>query len=733
MNTIRKGRAWWLRIRATQKEWLPHGKGRHLAVAVAVWLAVSAIFVVTLFSHRIDVTVGDLAPRNVFAPYGVVDWGATQKAREQAANAVAPVYMTDPAVLNRQKQMASNDFLLIDALAADDQVPLATREAAAEADIPLSISPDVWGRILTASPARLAQLRQDALVVLSSVMGTGNGIRNNAVGMGEAKSFVSQLAAQEESDPALRTFLATFTQSLVAPNTFVNQQDTAARRRAAAARVPLVKILKGEQVLQQGQVVTAGDINVLRQVGLLDQGLNLGPIVGSLVFAAVLVGLNAGYLWIFHRKTLETKPVAIITGLVLVVALAAADILAVWPALGYLIVPTAAMMLTTLLDAGMGLVMAGVLSVAIAVLTGADLNAALVAFFGGVAGVFGVSRLSRRYDIMGAGVLVGGVNLLALVALDIMESVSLTQAPVWQGLAWGLVDGILSAIIVTVTMPILEGLFGVVTAIKLIELSNPNQPLLRKLSFEAPGTFSHSMWVGALAEAAAEAVGGNSLLARVGAYYHDIGKAKRPYFFIDNQFGGENPHDKLSPSLSALIIASHVRDGVELAKEYRIPEAIIHFIREHHGTTLIRYFYHKAQTVDTGDGVIEEDFRYDGPKPQTKETAIVMLADASEATARTLKSVTAPAIEDVVRRVIQDRLQDGQLDESNLTLKELDVVARTFTRILIGMFHQRIEYPEQVLKEMERSRKRGHMGGQSARLVRRVGRDGSSGGPHSAR
>jgi putative nucleotidyltransferase with HDIG domain len=294
------------------------------------------------------------------------------------------------------------------------------------------------------------------------------------------------------------------------------------------------------------------------------------------------------------------------------------------------------------------------------------------------------------------------------------------------------IDGILAAVAVMVTIPFLEGPFGIITALKLIELSNPNQPLLRQLLVEAPGTYHHSIVVGNLAEAATEAVGGNSLLARVGAYYHDIGKAKRPYFFIDNQFGAENPHDRLSPSVSALIIASQVRDGVELAKKHHLPQAIINFIQQHHGTTLIRYFYEKALASDTGEGVEEADFRYEGPRPQSKETAIVMMADASEATTRTLKHPTPQAIEQVVRRVIRERLEDGQLDDSNLTLKELDVIAQTFTRVLTGVFHQRIEYPEPVLREIERSRGRGDLGGMPGRAIRRLGGHRSKGGSPNA-
>lgn len=731
MNPVQTSRKWLKKVHESRSTWASTWQARQLTIGLAVWILVTGIFSFTLFAHRIDVSVGDLAPRNVFAPYGVVDWAATQRARAQAAHAISDVYTTNSQILVHQRHIAENNFALLASLASDTAAPMSLKEQVVEKNIPILLPSSVWRQVLSLSPNRLTQLEQNSLVILSSVMGNGNGIRNNTIGIDEAKGFVTKLAAQEESDPGLRLFLTSYTQSLVVPNTFLNAQVTQERRQMAEARVPLVKILKGEQVLRQGQVVTPADITVLRQLGLLDQGINLEPVVGSMVFAAAVVGLLAGYLWFLRRKLVESVAVSIITGVVTILGLLAADTLSSIPGLSYLVVPTAAIMVTALVDSGLGLVISGVLSVAISTLTGADLNVALVAFFGGVAGVYGVSRLSQRYDIIRAGLLVGLVNLLALLGLDIMEGAVLTQAPVWQSLVWGMIDGIIAAILSMGSIPFLEGPFGVITAMKLIELSNPNQPLLRKLLVEAPGTYHHSIMVGNLAEAATEAVGGNSLLARVGAYYHDIGKSKRPYFFVDNQFGAENPHDKLSPSLSALIISSHVRDGVELAQQYHVPEAIVNFIREHHGTNLISFFYRKAVETDTGDGVVEEDFRYEGPKPQSKETAIVMLADASEATTRTLKNPTPQAIEQVVRRLIKERLQDGQLDESNLTLKELDIIARTFTRVLTGVFHQRIEYPDRVLKEMERSRGRGNMGGKSSR-VRRMGGNGPSGGPHNA-
>lgn len=725
------------RMAGARLAWPPKGLESHtarlLAVAVAVWLAISAIFSLTLFSQRIDVHVGDLAPRNVVAPYGVIDWGATAKARAAAAANVPNVYTTNPAILSQARSQEEATFGLLQALSEDSGVPMDERVLAAEKATGLNLSPAVWQEVLSLSPAQLAQLEQDSLVILASVMGNGNGIRATATGLAEARSFVAELASQQESDSGLRAFLTAFGQANVRPNTFINVQDTLARKQAAINQVPLVKILRGEQVLVEGQRVTAGDIQVLRELDLLDQGLDPGPILGSMLFAALLVGMLGGYLWLLRRSLLQREALAVIGGIALVAGLVAADGLSRLPMLDYLIVPAVAMLVATMVDAGLGLLTVGVLSLAMAVLTGTDVDVALVSFCGGVAAVFAVSVLSRRHDLLWTSLLVGGVNLFALAGLDVMQGASLLQYHQWQGLVWGFVDGALATWIARAAMPLLEGPFGIVTPMKLIELSNPNQPLLRKLLVEAPGTYHHSIMVGNLAEAATEAVGGHSLLARVGAYYHDIGKAKRPYFFVDNQFGGENPHDKLSPALSALIISSHVRDGLEMARRERLPEAIVQFIREHHGTTLIGYFYRKAVESDTGEGVVEEDFRYEGPKPQSKETAIVMLADASEAICRTLKHPTPALIEATVRKIIQDRLQDGQLDDSNLTLKELDIIARTFTRVLTGIFHQRIEYPERVLKEMERSKGRGGVGGKSPRAsLRRMGGNGTASGPPSA-
>src|SRR5690606_19757299 len=315
----------------------------------------------------------------------------------------------------------------------------------------------------------------------------------------------------------------------------------------------------------------------------------------------------------------------------------------------------------------------------------------------GLAGVLSVRKVSDRSDLTRAGFVVGAVTFITMLALGLFRAERFLVTYSFLGL----VNGLISAIGTIGLFPYLESIFGITSSIRLLELSNPNQPLLRKLLMEAPGTYHHSMIVGNLAEAAAEAIGGDSLITRVGAQYHDIGKTKRPYFFIENQYGGENPHDKIAPSLSTLILTSHVKDGVDMAKQYRLPECVIDFIREHHGTTLARYFYHKAVENAKGEPCDENDFRYPGPKPQTRESAVVLLADSVEAAVRTLRQPTPGRIEGLVRKIVKDHLADGQLDESNLTLRDLDKIADAFVKVLTGIYHKRIDYPESVLKEME--------------------------------
>ena len=306
----------------------------------------------------------------------------------------------------------------------------------------------------------------------------------------------------------------------------------------------------------------------------------------------------------------------------------------------------------------------------------------------------------QRSDIIRAGMIVATVNALLIVSLYLISGDAF-KAETLYSIAFGMLGGVLSAVLSTGIIPIIEIIFNYTTDIKLLERADLNQPVLHNLLISAPGTYHHSILVGVLAEAAAEAINANPLLARVCAYYHDIGKIKKPLYFIENQKGGENKHDRLSPSMSSLIITSHVKDGIEIARQHRLGAIIQDVIAQHHGTSIINYFYQKARELQEDDDqpVSDKDFRYPGPKPQTKEAGIVMLADAVEATSKTLTDPSPSRIQGMVQRIINNIFVDGQLDECELTLKDLHLIAENFNRILNGIFHARIDYPPHTDKE----------------------------------
>ena len=300
-----------------------------------------------------------------------------------------------------------------------------------------------------------------------------------------------------------------------------------------------------------------------------------------------------------------------------------------------------AMLITLLLDSRLAILLTGFFAVIVGLVTGGRLGYAAVALTGGITATLSLGKVTQRSDVTRVGFLVGAANFATMVAFALIYDEMFLARHSYLGL----LNGIISAILTIGFLPYLENIFGITSSIKLLELSNPNQPLLRRLLLEAPGTYHHSIIVGNLAEAAAEAIGADGLLARVGAAYHDVGKVRRPYFFVENQLGGDNPHDRISPSLSTLIITSHVKEGIELAKQYKLPAVLTDFIKQHHGDDLVKFFYHKAVESDKDGSVEETDFRYPGPKPQSKETAIVMLADSVEAAVRSLSRPTPGRIE----------------------------------------------------------------------------------------
>jgi hypothetical protein len=368
---------------------------------------------------------------------------------------------------------------------------------------------------------------------------------------------------------------------------------------------------------------------------------------------------------------------------------------AAWAAHTYYAIPFAAGAIVASLVAGLGpaLLFAAVHAIGAGVLMGQSFPFVLFALVGSLAGAFALGRLRARSVLLAMGAVVAAANVLSICVIALLSGEPLH----WDfaaDLLVGLAGGWFVAMVVGIFLPIFEHFFHVTTDIRLLELSNQNLPLLRTLALEAPGTYQHSLMTGHLAEAAAKAIGADALLARVSGYYHDIGKTRMPEYFIENQPKGYNRHDRLEPSMSALVIAAHVKEGVEMAKRARLPEPILAAIREHHGTKLIRYFHQKALTKASPQGEVREmDYRHSGPKPSTRATGILMIADAVEAASRTLIEPTPAKIRSMIQTIVDDCLRDGQFDECDLTMRDLAVIVSSLERTVATMYHHRIDYP----------------------------------------
>ncbi len=361
-------------------------------------------------------------------------------------------------------------------------------------------------------------------------------------------------------------------------------------------------------------------------------------------------------------------------------------------------IPVAAVAMLVMLlynDLPLAFIMAFASSVLVGLVVGNRLDLMMIYFSGSLMGAFCVKGARTRSELINAGFFVGLVQVLCVILLNPSHNFLFTRDFTFNYLRSLFFNGFISAFGVMATLKIFENMFGVVTNFSLLELSDFNHPLLKRMILEAPGTYHHSLFVSNLAEVAADSIRANSLLVRVGAYYHDIGKLDKPEYFTENQIFDSNKHDNLEPSMSRLVILNHVKNGVELAKKYKLNPAIRDFIQQHHGASVMHFFYQKAVSeAQEGEIVSEQEFRYPGPKPQTRETAIVLLADSVEGACRALDEPTPVRIDETVRKIINNKFIDGQLDECNLTLKDLNEISATFARVLSAMYHSRIKYPE---------------------------------------
>ena len=513
-------------------------------------------------------------------------------------------------------------------------------------------------------------------------------------------------------DRELRNAIISTASSLMRPNTNINQSETLARRSQVQSGVAdqLVReeIREGQVLIHRGEVVTQ------RHRRQIDTMLNAersfestqgfaGVVLLSLIFVTTLHIFGRRNLRFFASSTKDLIFVAASMLLMLGLtrfSIVVSELLAQqlgFPSNFLLFgIPFAAagMLIRLVLNSEHATIFTIVFALLVGVMGDQSLELASFAAIGGFVGAGGATKVRSRLALIWSGLIVGGVNALLVLAILLMNA-ELFSFTTLAALGLAVFGGVLSGFLVSALLPIVESVFEYTTDVKLLELANLDHPALRELIMRAPGSYHHSMMVSSLCEAAAEAIQANALLARVGAYYHDIGKAKNPGYFAENQKLGVNPHDKLKPNMSALIIKAHVKDGLEMARQHRLPKAIQDFIAQHHGTSLIAYFYHKAKQQEDPDiqEVDEKDYRYPGPRPQSREIAICLLADGIEAASRAMPEPTPAKLKGLVQTMISNAFTTGQLDECDLTLKDLNTIATAFHRILTGIYHHRPEYP----------------------------------------
>ena len=505
------------------------------------------------------------------------------------------------------------------------------------------------------------------------------------------------------------TVITSLLKEIIAPNLVVDDLATEIAKKNAQNAIKPYEVVfhKGDKIVFEGEPVTKLKKDALREAGYNVFEINYLGILGIFLIVSFVNFIFLEYMKIFEKNYFNTQYLTITAFMAIIIA-AIAVIMPTGTSPNILPLPAFIIILSIFMNARTGF-FAATLLLGILII-GLHYSIEFVATFLllNTFCMIAISRLrfSRRFDLILTGIKISFAGLLIVLSIYFLEKylIDIDNILIVRDALLITLNGIFSGIIALGVLPILENSFGIITPYGLAELADHNQPLLKRLQFEAPGTYHHSLMVSNLAEAAAEAIGANPILARVGAFYHDIGKLKRPLFFVENQsyFGIENPHTKLNPRLSKMVITAHPKDGVELVKEYRLPAIISNFVLQHHGEGLASYFYNQAIAEEGAENVKEEQFRYTGPKPNMKETAILMIADAVESAVRSLKNPTNEEIEEIIDKIIKERLDDDQFSDAPLTLKDLKVIAMTFNRILRGMQHQRIKY-HQDMTELDKN------------------------------
>lgn len=669
-------------------------------------------FVVTIvcigtgsIQQRETVQVGSVATKRYVAPEDTVDEAATEKLREAAANSVGPIYKTDTTVMDKNVTMVEGVFQELDTVLAGlpegESFYNAVQEISLELPVVLSNRQLMAYENLTADQRKA--FANDCVSVLKQIYDKGV----TADGLTEAKAsgltYLQELAWSSD----LKTMAGIILSAAVEPNLIVDEAAVEAAKEEKRAEVDEVLIRKNQKIVDEGEIITQEIYDKLVALNLVSEtGLegSLMPMLGSLVITGMLfAALYLFFRWGKGNILLKPNEIRMLFTIYMMMVLLI-RILANLTIFTIVPVGLFAMLVSLLVGRRMALWLNALFCIIGCFIFNGDVQFLMYALISGTFAALIIQKTDKRSHLIPAALGMAAVDFVTTISLGFFFGEGYSTELLFQG-GIGAVTGLLSMIVAVGSLPFWENMFEANTPLRLMELTNPNNELLRKLMIEAPGTYHHSLIVANLAETAVYDIGGNTALARAGAYYHDVGKLRYPQYFAENQ-SGYNPHDELPPEKSAKIITGHTKGGLELAERYKLPPVVRDMIVEHHGNSLVKFFYFKALKLYGAENVNEADYRYQGRIPSSRESAVVMLADTVEAAVRSMlgHGKTMEEAEAAVKNLMKDKLDDGQLNNSGLTLNELETIRLAFLKVFHGMYHERVSYPEQ--KEIQEAAKK---------------------------
>ena len=694
------------RIRAffRSSEW------KSLLMIFGAFLIILALFFCVCTPRKYDLKVGSISHVTIDATKDVVDEVSTEEKRNEAADTVEPTYRFQQGV---KEEVLSTLESAFNELRTIQQYGLTLRNDSVlqQANRPFSEEEIDYAYTLvdTLSLTRnqlttLLRTDTDSFEDMVSTVTTAvENSMNATVREGQvtqAISTIQQIVGYKLDISLNQNIIPTVLRNCVKPNMIIDQETTDEARQKAREAVEPVIYLQGQNIIHEGDRITQSQVEMLRSLGLLDDNsYDYSSYAGALILSVFSMLVLLMMLRLMMKDVLtDIRKLAVIL-LILILSFGFAALSSLLPNIYIIPIALASILGTVLIGYRAGLCLTVPASLLLAAMTSCCSSAkfhdvVLImanTLSGGIATVWFLKGHPQRLRVLLSGMISALFSIITIIAIKLLTSAE-TLDMIQTGV-WALAGSVLSGVLAVALQPAFEGIFHLATPSRLLEITNPNQPLMKRLMIEAPGTYHHSIIVANLAEAAADKIGANAYLARAGAYYHDIGKLKRPGYFSENQ-RGTNPHEKTDPYVSAAILTSHTRDGALIAQKEHLPPEVQDIILQHHGVTPVMYFYHKALQMADGKHVDINDFRYAGPKPQTKEASVVMLADTIEAAVRSMKDPTPKVIDQFIERLVRGKLEDGQLSDCPLSLRDIDMICSSFSDILKGVYHDRIEYPK---------------------------------------